>query len=663
MSRGFYVKLALQNIRKNERIYLPYFLMCTFITAMYYIIYSLSIDKGMEQMYGGRSMGQMLGVGCGIVGFFALVFLFYINSFLMKRRKKEFGLYSILGLEKRHMGRVVFWENILIAVFSIGIGILTGILLNKLVYLGVVQLFQADVPLGFEISVPAIYAAVKWLGVIQLLIFLNGLRQIWFSNPIELLHGEHVGEREPKTKVVMAILGFLSLGIGYYLAVTTTNPVAALLVLMAAIILVMIGTYLTFTAGSIAVLKLLRKKKSYYYQTRHFVAVSGMIYRMKQNAVGLANIAILSTGVLLMISTTLSLYMDLNNIVNNRYPRDITISGYYVNEETSEQALRELKDTAEELQLETDNLYYYSYISFAAMMEEDVMVTEDSDIYGISASNVCSVYILNLEEYNRIAEEKKELADGEILLYCNRDHYEYPEIKLLGKTYTIKETLKDLVQDSNMSSDVVQSMALVVKDQKSQEEIGQLQQKLTGDGASAVYHNSFFGIDIKGTSEQKAEFKDRMAEKLEALPESFRLEERESGRAGFLGTYGGMFFIGIFLSLIFVVATVLIIYYKQISEGYDDKDRFQIMQKVGMDRREIRKAINSQVLIVFFLPLVTAGIHVAFAFPIMERLMLMLGLNNRSLYLILTGACFLMFAVFYGVIYKLTARVYYKIVS
>lgn len=388
-----------------------------------------------------------------------------------------------------------------------------------------------------------------------------------------------------------------------------------------------------------------------------------MIYRMKQNAVGLANIAILSTGVLLMISTTLSLYMDLNNIVNNRYPRDITISGYYENEETTEQVLRELKNTAEELQVETENLYYYSYISFAAMMEDDAMVTEDSDIYGISASNVCSVYILNLDEYNRITEEKKKLADGEILLYSNREGYEYPEVKLLGKTYTIKEKLKAFVQDSNMSSDVIQSVVLVVKDQKIQEEIGQLQQNLTGDGASAVYHESFFGIDIKGSSEQKSEFKERMAEKLDVSTEKFHLEDRESGRADFLGTYGGMFFIGIFLSLIFVVATVLIIYYKQISEGYDDKGRFHIMQKVGMDRREIQRAINSQVLIVFFLPLVTAGVHMAFAFPIMERLMLMLGLNNRSLYLMLTGACFLVFAVFYAVIYKLTARVYYKIVS
>lgn len=665
MSKGFYSKLALQNIKKNGKIYVPYLLMSIFITAMYYIIYSLSVNKGLDHTTGGSSIKQILGMGTWIVGFFALIFLFYINSFLMKRRKKEFGLYSMLGMEKRHLGRVVFWENTIIAVFSIITGVLLGLLLNKLVYMGLVNMFQSEIPLGFEISFSSIIASVKLMGTIHLLIFLNGLRQVWLANPIELLHGENVGEREPKTKVLMAALGFLCLGAGYYLAVTTTNPVAAVFVLLLAIILVMIGTYFTFTAGSIAILKLLRKNKNYYYQTKHFVSVSGMIYRMKQNAVGLANIAILSTGVLLMISTTLSLYADLNNIIDKRYPRDITVSGFNLNEDITDLVLQNVKEASEELHLETNNSFYYSYIAMPAIISGDELITNQENIYGLSDSDVCDLYILSLDEYNRLNGGNKELEDGEILFYGSKDDVEKQNLQLLGKSFSIKENLKEFAEGSGlMSSNVVQSFVLIVKDTETIEEIKQLQQSVfESEGGSYVNAGAFFGFDVKGDSSQKMAFKQHIITGLEPSPESFRVDDRDTGGKDFLGTYSGLFFIGIFLSLLFVVATVLIIYYKQISEGYDDCGRFEIMQKVGMDKREIRRSINSQVLNVFFLPLVTAGIHTLFAFPIMKRLMLMLGLNNTTLYLVVTGVCFLIFAVFYAVVYKLTARVYYKIVS
>lgn len=665
MSRGFYLKLSLQNIKKNRKIYLPYLLMTTFITAMYYIIYSLSVNKGLNQMKGGSSLRQILDMGCGIVGFFSLIFLFYINSFIMKRRKKEFGLYSILGMEKRHLGKVVLWETAIIGVFSIIMGILVGILLNKLIYLGLLHLFQAEISLGFEIAPSAVLAAVRWIGIIQILIFLNGLRQIWFLNPIELLHGENVGEREPKTKIIMAVLGLLCLGAGYYLAVATVNPMAAMFVLMIAILLVMAGTYLTFTAGSIALLKLLRKNKNYYYKTRHFVSVSGMIYRMKQNAVGLANVAILSTGVLLMISTTFSLYLDLNNIIENRYPRDINVSAYRTTEDETDKVLQSFQDVANGLQLETENLFYYSDISMGGILQGEELLTNLDSVYGLSNSDVRNIYILTLEDYNRINAENKNLEEGEVLVYSNRTPYKHQKVKLLGKTFTVKEHLKDFTQSSSMSSDVIDSLAIVVKNSEIKMELADLQQTLLNNTGSGGYCNNegFYGIDVKGDKDQKAVYQDRMKTELEALSSHYRIEDKEAGRMDFLGMYSGLLFIGIFLSLLFIVATVLIIYYKQISEGYDDRGRFEIMQKVGMDKREIRRSINSQVLQVFFLPLVTAGIHTGFAFPIMRRLMLMLGLNNTNLYLAVTGVCFLVFAVFYAMIYKMTARVYYKIVS
>lgn len=662
MSKGFYIKLSVQNIKKNGKIYIPYFLMCSFMTAMYYIIYALSINEGMKKMAGGSNMSQMLGVGCGIVAFFALVFLFYINSFLMKRRKKEFGLYSILGMEKRHLGRVVFWENTVIAVASMAMGILLGILLNKLVYLGVVNLFQSEVPLGFEIAPQAMGAVLEWFGLIHLLIFLNGTRQILIVKPIELLHGGNVGEREPKVKIVLALLGFLCLASGYYLAVTTTNPVAALIILMVAIILVMIGTYLTFTAGSIALLKILRKNKNYYYKTKHFISVSGMIYRMKQNAVGLANIAILSTGVLLMISTTLSLYTDMNNIIDTRYPRDILVTKYDVQNSSEDPTPQILEQAAEETGVETRDFYQYGYLGIGAFIEENRLITEKASIYQVSldTTNVVNLLIVTLEDYNRMIGTEKQLEDGEILLYTNRKGYTESEIELLGQTFSVKEQVKDFVQDSNMSSNVVDSMVLIVKDQTVQAELGKLQEQVEEDSSR---YNRYYGINVSGGSEEKQAYLESVQRRMKESTEAYRVEDRESGRKDFLGTYSGLFFIGIFLSLLFIVATVLIIYYKQISEGYDDRGKFDIMQKVGLDKREIRRSINSQVLTVFFLPLVTAGIHTAFAFPIMRRLMLMLNLTNTRLYLIVTGICFLVFAVLYGVVYQLTARVYYKIVS
>lgn len=664
MSKGFYAKLSVQNIRKNGKIYIPYFLMCTFMTAMYYIIYALSINTGMDHMSGGSQMRQILGVGCGIVAFFALIFLFYINSFLMKRRKKEFGLYSILGMEKRHLTRVVFWENSIIAVVSIAIGIGVGILLNKLVYLGVVNLFQAEVPLGFEIAPQAMFASVKWFGLIHLLIFFNGMRQIIAVKPIELLHSANMGEREPKVKIVIALLGVLTLGTGYYLAVTTTNPMAAILVLMVAILLVMVGTYLTFTAGSIAFLKILRKNKKYYYKTKHFISVSGMIYRMKQNAVGLANIAILSTGVLLMISTTLSLYTDTNNIIDTRYPRDVIVTQYGLENGDKNVVPEVFQQSAEAVGVETEDYYHYNHLSMGGIIDGTTLHTENVEgIYDASSltqQNICEIYVVTLDDYNRLMEKNETLNDGEILLYTNRSGYGSDEISLLGKTFSVKEKIKDFIQDSNMTSNMADSFVLIVKDEAVQMELDQLQRQASQYKPHFAGYN---GINVKGDAARKQAFLEAVRQNAEARPETLRIEDRESGRVDFLGTYSGLFFIGIFLSLLFIVATVLIIYYKQISEGYDDRSRFEIMKKVGLDKREIRRSINSQVLTVFFLPLVTAGIHTAFAFPIMRRLMLMLNLTNTKLYLIVTGGCFLAFAILYGIVYKLTARVYYKIVS
>lgn len=662
MKRIFYLKLACQNIRKNAKSYVPYILMNLFITALYYIIYALCVNKGMLEMRGGPQMQSMLRTGAGIVAFCALLFIFYINSFLMKRRKKEFGLYTILGMEKRHLTEVVFWENTVVAVGGVAAGIAFGLLLNKLVYLAVVNLLKVDIPLGFEIAAPAIWETVKWFALIHALVFLNGVRQVCMVRPIELLQAEKTGEREPKAKLLIAFLGLLFLGAGYYLAVTTTNPMAALMVIFVAIILVMIGTYLTFTAGSIAFLKLLRKNKSYYYRARHFISVSGMLYRMKQNAMGLANIAILSTGILLLTSTTLSLYLDVTNIIERRYPRDVMVTVWELPPEKEAAVQEAIDGAAAEQGTALTDAYSYRFAGISAAIEGTEFHTAYINGYSdLSTDDICGIYLMTLEDYNRTCGTKETLADGEVLLYLNRENsYPSDEISILGKKYRIAKRVEQFMEDDNMTTNILSTMVLILKDEAEMEELIGLQRQAD---ESNLFTRNIYGMNLADGGEKAEAFEAALAARADGFSETFVIEDRESGKSDFLGLYGGMLFVGIFLSILFLVATVLIIYYKQISEGYDDRERFEIMQKVGMDKRGIRKAINSQVLTVFFLPLVTAGIHTAFAFPIMRRLLLMLQLSNTRLYITVTIAGFLIFAVFYAVIYKLTAREYYRIVS
>ncbi|QOV20286.1 ABC transporter permease [Blautia liquoris] len=661
MTRGFYFKLAAQNIRKNGKIYVPYLLMSTFITAMFYILRSLTLSKSLQKMEGGTYLGEMLGFGSVIVGFFALIFLFYINSFIMKRRKKEFGLYSILGMEKRHIGKIVFWENFTIGGISIIGGVLSGILLNKLVFLFLANMLHGDILLGFEIPAGAIQSTILFFIVIQVLIFFNAFRQVFTANPIELLRGGNVGEREPNTKVLMTVVGFACLAGGYYLAVSTKDPLAAFFILMIAIILVMTGTYLTFTSGSIAFLKRLKKNKKFYYQTKHFVPVSGMIFRMKQNAIGLANIAILSTGVLLMVSTTVSLYADMSNIIDNRYPRDYTVfSVYKSGENDTEQMLQVFGTAAKKSGVETSDLFYYHYLPMNGALEGDKLDTRLTR----TGEDERYVGIVTLEDYNRINKSNKTLEDGQILLYADGKSYDEDMLILLGKPFNIKEHIKSFVEHGDQISDEIgNTFVIIVKDTSVMRQLTDLREKELEDSSvnDLEAMKAFYGINVKGTKSQKTAFQKQVQEGLTESGQ--RMEDRESGRNNIIGMYSGLYFIGIFLSLLFLVAMVLIIYYKQISEGYDDRARFEIMQKVGMDEREIKHSINSQVLMVFFLPLITAGVHTVFAFPLMRRLLLVLGLNNPILYMTVTGLCYIIFAVFYAVVYKLTAKAYYRIVT
>ena len=660
MRTGFYAKLAAGNIKKNGKTYIPYILTCVVTVMMFYIIKSLSLNPGLDNMAGGHFTRTTMEMGTWVVAMFALIFLFYTNSFLVRHRKKEFGLFNILGMERRHLTRVMGWETLYTMLASLVLGTGLGIALDKLMFLAVVRVIRGNVPLGFFISPEAVVTTCVLFGIIFFLIFLSGVRQIRTVDPVELLRAGNVGEKEPKSNWLLTIWGLLFLGGGYYIAITTQNPIASVMMFFVAVILVIAGTYLLFTAGSVTLLKALRKNKRYYYRTRHFISVSGMLYRMKQNAVGLANICILSTMVLVMISTVVSMMAGMESINNNRYPMDYIFyheSGTE-NRERDRELIRRLQ---EESGAEVGREMEYTFLGFQALCSEDEYVLKKERVRSVEDDSN-SLFFITLDDYNRIMGEGKTLGDGEILIYSNRQKFAYPSLRLLGREYTIAERLGEFVGNGMYEALISATQYIVVPDMETMEEIYEGQKEVYGDYASEI--GWVYGCDV---SHGQQAFDNAL--KAEGFSfgldghDGFRVESRADGKAAFMDIIGGLFFVGIFLGILFVMATVLIIYYKQISEGYDDKNRFEIMQKVGMSRSEVKAAIHSQVLTVFFLPLFMAGVHVAAAFPLISRLMELMNLYDRMLHGLCTAAVFLVFGVMYVLIYSMTARTYYRIVS
>lgn len=663
MRKIFYPKLAAGNIKKNASIHFPYLLTCILTIAMYYIIRSLSLNPGMKNMIGGEYLSSIMYMGSLVVAVFAVIFLFYTDSFLIKRRKKEFGLFNILGMEKRHLSKMLIWECVYMTLASLLCGLCLGMALDKVMYLLVSRMVSAKVELGFFVSPKAVGETACLFGVIFGFICLYSIRQVYKADPIELLRAGNVGEREPRTKWLLALGGIAALGTGYYIAITVRNPVASIPLFFVAVILVIIGTYLLFTAGSIALLKTLRKDKRFYYRTRHFISISGMIYRMKQNAVGLANICILSTMVLVMISSTTSLVVGMEDIMRERYPSDIMI---YFNDHTPEgngAAIETVKAMQRERHLSVSGELAYSYLGLSASYEYkyEAELTADGTATDILLDASDELCFITLDDYNAVMGEEKSLEAGEILIYSNRKPYESPTFKLFGREYTVAERLDHFVGNGRYSSNIFNTHFIVVSDREALFQIYESQKELLGDNAKKI--RQVYGFDMDADREEQNAFYNVLMERFYQDQISALIEAREEGRTSFVTMYGGMFFIGVFLGVLFVMATVLIIYYKQISEGYDDQGRFDIMQKVGMSREEVKSAIHSQVLTVFFLPLIVAGIHVTAAFPLISRMLILLQLTNIKLFIVCTGVCFLVFAVMYIFVYNLTARTYYRIVS
>ena len=641
--------------------YIPFVLSCILTIMMYYMVSSLSMNPNMMNMIGGDVMQQILSLGIYVITVFAVIFLFYTNSFLIKRRKREFGLFNILGMEKKHLSIVIALESMIVFLVSMVLGIGIGILLDKAFYLLIAKMLNASIALGFYISYQSIVNSIILFLIIFVLMYLFSLIQINLSNPIELLHGDQHGEKEPKTKWLLAIIGLICLGTGYYMSVSIQDPVTAFAFFMVAVILVVIGTYMLFTAGSIVILKLLRKNKRYYYKTNHFISVSNMIYRMKQNAVGLGNICILSTMVLVMLSTTISLWVGMNDIIETRFPRDITVS---INSVDSNQALYTIDDmnnAIEQAGIQTDDELVYRTLSVSAINKGNTYTFGNENASLQDISNVVVLYFITLDDYNRTEGTNVNLAPDEVLVFPSGKQFDHKTIDIASNTFKVKGILDSIKSDSNYSANLQNSMFVVVDSMDTLFMIDDLQKQTYGDNASYIHTSYDFNLS-KSEEMSVKEATDALIANYPGDTTYMMVDTQEGNYEDLLSLYASFLFIGIFLSFLFIMATVLIMYYKQITEGYEDKKRFEIMQKVGLDKREVKKTINSQVLTVFFLPLVVAAIHIVFAFPMIEKMLRLLYLDNTNLYIMTTVICFGVFALVYVLIYFLTSKVYYGIV-
>ena len=675
--KTLYARLAWTGMRKNRRLYLPYLLSCAGMVLMFYILMGLSGSPVLGHMSGGTSSAIILRLGTVVIAVFALIFLFYTHSFLIRRREREFGLYNVLGMGKGNIARILLWETVITYGLTTGTGLLLGMVLYKLAELGMVRLLQVPVTYTLTVSVSSLLAAAALFAVIHTLILLNSLRQLHGVSAVALLRSESVGEKPPRAQWVLTAAGVVLLGGAYALAVSIKEPLAAFLWFFAAVIMVIIATYLLFISGSVTLCRGLQRNKKYYYRPQHFVSVASMTYRMKRNGAGLASVCILATMVLVMISSTTCLYVGQEDAVNARYPRDMDVTVYGrsdhpLDEAEAEQLRQGVESTVFNFGGQTSNVATYREISVSGLPDGGDLRLGNAGVSAADSTHVIHIYFVPLEEYNAVTGQSLTLEDGQVYVAALRTEFHSDTLSIDGgmTRHVMKREIPALVGAA--VADITPSLTVVVPD--FERFVPELQSYLTnkyGWYPTATWHYAFDTDlpenqqgNIDGTTPN---LKDALDDYLAGVSSDWdvgvSVESKAGNRADFYGTYGGLFFLGIMLSIVFIFAAVAILYYKQLSEGYEDQSRFDIMQKVGMTKVDIRRSINSQLLTVFSLPLVLAGVHLCFAFPFIHKLLILFNLDNRGLLIGTTAVSFAVFAVLYAIVYKLTGNTYYRIVA
>lgn len=661
----FYAKLASNNLKKNKRAYLPFLISMLFLVAINTMVQLVVTNQGMKSLPGAQNALQMFSLGQWIIMIFSVIFSLYTNSFLLKQRKKEFGLYNILGLGKRELFHLLFWESVLAFLLVTIVGGLLGLVLTRLSFLLLKRFMAVQVAFTFQVMpVDLLQIVLLFAGIFLLLYLLNCLQMIRMK-PIDLLQGTKSGERMPKTNWPAAILGLVTLGTGYYIAVTIKSPIDALLLFFVAVILVIIGTYALFMAGSIALLQLLKKNSRYYYQTKHFINVSSMIYRMKQNAAGLASICILSTMVLVTVATTASLYFGQQDILDYRYPTDFAIE---MKEEPS-QLLQQVKRDSEQARVTIQNLQQLTTsdpLLFTHPSANQFQVVNKMESGG--QEDGAMVTFMDLANYQALSGKQTSLDKGEILVLTLSGPTPKKAMNFSGESFTIKENLTELPGYEDEWEAMVDVYLVVMPEWNT---IQNLLDNWFGDGGADFAPNRLpkyrVTFDFTAPENTRLTFaktlETSLANQYGGFEQGFSVNSRDTSAEESKKFTGGFFFLGILFGITFTLATGMIIYYKQVSEGLDDQERFAILQKVGMSHQEVKSVIHAQVLMVFAFPLVVAIIHLAFAFPIIRNLLVLFGLVNWQLFLLTSIVVVALFAFLYFLVYRMTAKSYYQIVE
>ena len=659
--RALYRRLAWDGIRKNKQLYFPYLLTGSVMVMIFYILYAMTDATWMASVRGSGWAVFVMRLGSFVIGVFSLLFLFYTNSFLVRQRYKEFGLYNVLGMDKRNISRVLFWENLYVALITLLCGFLLGVAMSKAAELALMNLLHQPIDYKIRLSPRAMVITVLVYGGIFLLLLLNSLIRVRRAKPLELIKTASMGERMPKFLWVEALAGIALLGYAYYLAVSIQEPLSALIWFFIAVLLVILATYALFLAGSVVLCKLLKKNRKYYYKANHFVSVSSMMFRMRRNGAGLASICILLTTVLVMLVSTASLYIGAESSIQARYPDGITVTANWDSWQTMVDNSPILEEAVRQAAGDTP-IHSYRSAQTSGLLTETGLYW-DADTYRQehgalrSYDQLGTVIALPLEDYNRMMGTQETLEDGECLLYCSRLRYNWDSFALEGgPTLRVKKMLTECFDIGSAVASITPTVVVVTKDS---------QGFLTG--ATGIFH-WICGFDVPET-DREYNIALALSENLRKLGEDIpglqltRIDSREDNRSGFYELNGSLLFLGVMLSIVFLFAAVLIIYYKQLSEGYEDRSRFAIMRKVGMTRRDIRASINSQMLTVFASPLLMAGLHLCFAFPFLWKILMLFGLLDKVLVTWVALGCFLIFALAYALVYKLTSNTYYTIVS
>lgn len=673
----FYPRLAWDGLRKNRRLVFPYMLTCICMIAMFYILAFLASPEITDLLpIGARTTAEIMTLGSYVIAVFSIIFLYYTNSFLIRRRAREFGLYNVLGMNKGNLARIMTFESLITSAVSLFLGLFLGIVLSKLAELGLMRIIGGTITYSLHIDMGCVVNTVLFYLAIFTVIWLSSIIRVSRSTAVSLLNSEKTGEKAPKANWLLGILGVMILVTAYYIAVTIKSPLEALILFFLAVIMVIVATYLLMISGSVLLCRMLQKNRKYYYEPNHFVSVSSLVYRMKRNGAGLASIAIISTMVLVMISSASCLWFGTKDVVNSLYPGDVNLTVRFydrklIDEDNLDAFRKVIDDFRIENRSETEMAFELPFIEAEGVAEGKTIDFGDFD-ESMMLTKIREVSFIPLSFYNEVTGHNITLNEGEALVSSSGTavNYDHLELILNGnvKNYRIIDSIDKKFVSGINARDIIPKINLVVDDISA---IAMFFENSQDDPTpmNLIWRYSF---DVKQSSMSKTDYAERVADAIYDVMEkdpgtaglySVISEERESESVYLISSNGSLFFIGLMLSIVFIFATVLIIYYKQISEGYEDVGRFEIMRKVGMTREEIKKNINSQLLVVFFIPLAFAGMHLAFAFPMIGKLLAIFGLHNKGLFIFTTLISYVLFAAFYTMVYKVTSNVYYNIVS